>query len=301
MRVLDRDRNFLGLDREWSDFARAGVVVLPVPYEQTSSYGRGSARGPAALLAASRQLELYDARHDAEPYRWCNGIATLEPLAVGDCTGEEMVTAVARRVAELLQTGKFVVTLGGEHTVSVGAAKAHTEHFPGLGTLQLDAHADLRQEYGKNPYSHACTMARIHEFNRNIVQAGVRSLSAEEARWREAQGIRTFFADARAAADGVPIDEIVDACADPVYLTIDCDYFDPSLVPGVGTPEPGGADWPQAVALVHALVSRRRLVGIDICELRPMPGSTRSEFTMAKFVYVILGAAFASASKEEKE
>ncbi|MEJ2697406.1 MAG: arginase family protein [Candidatus Sulfobium sp.] len=186
--------NFLGLPDEWSGLERSRVVILPLPYEHTTSYGKGTVRGPEEILKASRYLELYDEELDSEAYRSTNGIATCPSINFGpDCVDSEAVEAIRAGVSALIGQGKFVVCIGGEHTVAVGAAQAHTQFFDDLTVLQLDAHSDLRQEYEENPYSHATVMARIYDFNRNIVQVGIRSQSAEEATFIKDNSINTIY------------------------------------------------------------------------------------------------------------
>lgn len=287
---------FLGLDPEWRSPERARAVILPLPYEATTSYLKGTARAPAAILDASQYLELYDEELDVEIFRLSEGIATLSPLVFDGLRDAAAVEAVRRSVVQLLLQDKTVVSLGGEHTIAIGAAQAHTERYGELSILHLDAHSDLRQVYEGNPYSHGCSMARIYDFNRNIVQVGIRSQGKEEAEFIKERRIATFYAlDLRRGRYG-PADAwqstVIERLKESVYLTLDCDFFDPSLIPALGTPEPGGFGWDETIAFLRKLSQERRIVGFDINELSPSPPSTHSEFIVAKLIYKLLGYLF---------
>ena len=286
----------MGLPEEWADLTRSRAVLIPVPYEHTTSFGKGSALGPASILEASRQVELYDEELDAEIYRLTGGIATVEPLA--SCgTDAVAVNAIREKVQGLIAEGKTVVCIGGEHTISIGAARAYSGHYPDLSVLQLDAHSDLRDEYEGNRYSHACVMARIYEFNRNIVQVGIRSQCREEADFIKEKKISTFYAydlkGRRYAPDQHAWhDAVIDSLGENVYLTIDCDFFDPGLMPSVGTPEPGGFGWYESISFLRRLAERRHIVGFDIMEFSPIDGLIYPQFVMAKLIYKVIGYTF---------
>lgn len=294
---LGPDQNFLGLEDPWCHPERAGVVVLPAPYEHTSSYVPGSDRGPAAILEASRQVELYDETLACEPYREWGGVATTVPLALGDKVDREAVDAIQRYVQPHVRPGRFVVTLTGEHTGALGAIRAHAAQYPDLCVVQVDAHGDLRQAYQGNPFSHASVMARVVEDGLPLVQVGIRSISPEEiALIDRTKAITTFFAaqildpsgpyEGRAAR-WVP--EVVKACSGPVYLTFDCDGLDASLVPALGTPEPGGLGWYDTLALVTALAHGPGIVGMDVSEMAPIEGFVAPQFAIARLIYRMLG------------
>jgi N1-aminopropylagmatine ureohydrolase len=295
--------NFLGLPDEWSDFGRSRVVILPLPYEHTTSYGRGTARAPEEILKASGYLELYDEELGVETYRLTGGIATLPPMNFGrDCVDSEAVEAIRTEVSGLVSQGKFVVCLGGEHTIAVGAAKAHTQFHDDLTILQLDAHSDLRQEYEENPYSHATVMARIYDLNRNIVQVGIRSQAAEEAEFIIKNKINTFYdagiRQGRYDRDRKKWQDAVIGCLTRnVYLTIDCDFFDPALMPAVGTPEPGGFGWHETVDFLRRVAEKRQIVGFDINELSPVSSFVHPEFIVAKLIYKLIGCIFSHQGK----
>lgn len=294
---LGPDQNFLGLEEPWCHPERAGVVVLPAPYEHTSSYVPGSDRGPAAILEASRQVELYDETLACEPYREWGGVATTVPLALGDKVDREAVDVIQRYVQPHVRPGRFVVTLTGEHTGALGAIRAHAAQYPDLCVVQVDAHGDLRQAYQGNPFSHASVMARVVEDGLPLVQVGIRSISPEEiALIDRTKAITTFFAaqildpsgpyEGRAAR-WVP--EVVKACSGPVYLTFDCDGLDASLVPALGTPEPGGLGWYDTLALVTALAHGPGIVGMDVSEMAPIEGFVAPQFAIARLIYRMLG------------
>jgi len=271
--------------------ADAAVAVLPVPYEGTVSYGAGASRGPAAILRASEQIELYDEEIGAEPYRV--GIHTAAPVPVsGDDPPDRVASAVAGRCGELMDAGKWMVVLGGEHSITPGAVRAARERHPGLRVVQLDAHADLRETYEGSPFNHACAMARCLELA-PVVGIGIRSYSVEEA-----ERIRTGIPGHRMIRawemDGDDwqkraLDGLGDA---PLYLTIDVDYFDPSIVPATGTPEPGGGSWRPTLGFLERLFREGRVVACDVVELAPIPGLHHAEFTIARLVYKLIGFAF---------
>lgn len=295
---LGPDRNFLGLDDPWCDPARAGVYVLPVPYEHTSSYVSGSDKGPAAILDASRQVELYDETLDAEPYREWGGVATAAPLDLGDRVDKAAVDAIEAFIRPHVKPGRLIVTLTGEHTGALGAIRAHARQWPELCVVQIDAHGDLRQAYQDNPYSHASVMARVVEDGLPLVQVGIRSISSEEvATIRTSKRIRTFWAadlcDPAGPYRGLAarwVPAVVRACQRrPVYLTFDCDGLDASLVPALGTPEPGGLGWYDTLALVTALANGPGIVGMDVSEFTPIEGFAAPQFTVARLIYRMLG------------
>jgi len=292
---LEPDDGFLGPDPALARPDTAPVVILPVPYERTSTYRPGSAAGPAAILHASHQVEFYDAELACEPIVLLGGIATHAPLVVPEtCTGPCMAERVRQCVADLLDQDKFVVTLGGEHTSVVGAIQAHHGRWPDLTVLQIDAHADLRPQYQGDPWNHACAMARVWDFTHRIVSVGVRSLCRQEADFIAQHHLAAFYAhrlrgQTRERGPASCVDDILGALGPDVYVTIDCDGLDPALVPSVGTPEPGGLTWADINDLLTALVRRCRVVGCDVNELAPVPDVPGAEYALAKLVYRFLG------------
>jgi agmatinase len=257
------------------------IVLVPVPFDATSTWIRGSRRGPEAILEASANMELYDIETDSEVFR--QGIHTDIPVDAGE-DPEAMVHAVQERVQDWLKRKKYVVTLGGEHTVSLGAIRAHHRQYPGMSVLQLDAHTDLRQEYLGSTYNHACVMARVREIC-PLTQVGIRSMDAEEKKWTDPD--RIFFQE-RIIHDPDWMDRVMDTLESRVYLTLDLDVLDPSIMPSTGTPEPGGMDWYTLLALLRRVTLEKELVGFDVVELCPSETSKAPDFLAAKLVYKIL-------------
>jgi agmatinase len=285
-------RNFLGLE-ERSSWEDADVVILPVPYEATVSYQGGTRRGPEGILEASRYLELYDQELDAEPADV--GIATLPALQLSGAGPETAVRQLREVMDRLLEEAgeRFVVLLGGEHSITSAPVLAHAARVERAGggrlsVLQLDAHSDLRSEYEGSPYSHAAVMARCAD-HVDIVAAGIRALTAEERQLiRKRSSITTVFAE-EMWQDLAWIDRVVDALGENVYITFDVDYFDPSLVPATGTPEPGGPGWYPTLQLLRRVFAERHVVGADIVELAPIPGNAAPDFAIAKLLYKMIG------------
>jgi agmatinase len=278
-------RNFAALPPEHSAFETSRVVVLPVPYDSTATGWVGSREGPAAIIDASANMELYDIGIGREPYRV--GIHTLPELAVHSGDPQAMVERIEEVVGELIEAGKFVVTLGGEHTVAVGAARAHAKRTPGLSVLAFDANADLRDTYLDSPYNHACTLRRIGEFA-PVVQVGLRSAEREEHDLIRQRGLR-FFSPAEFRELGPQ--GVAALLGKDVYITFDLDSLDSSVMPAVGTPEPGGLHWDEVTALLQAVSQRSRIVGFDVTELAPSLGPRSCAQLAAKLTYRIIGLA----------
>jgi agmatinase len=284
---------FLGLDERASAFEQAGAVILPVPYESTTSYGGGARSGPGAIIEASRYLELYDQEWDAEVGTEV-GVHTLpavELTRAGATPAMAELREVHDRVLEAAGD-RFVIMLGGEHSVSSSAILSHADRRRGrITVLQMDAHADLRDEYEGSPHSHASAMARVLD-EADVVGVGLRAVSAEEievARSRE--GITMIWADEMWQNDRW-MDRALEALGPEVYLTFDVDYFDPTLVPSTGTPEPGGGDWYRTLRFLRRVFAERHVVGCDVVELAPTPGLHAPDFLVAKLVYKLLGYRF---------
>jgi N1-aminopropylagmatine ureohydrolase len=279
--------NFGGLDEKNADLSRARVLVWPVPFEKTVSYGVGTKDGPLSIIDASRNMELFDEEIGGETAQI--GIHTLPPIDA-DREPDEMMRVLYNEAGRLLQSGKFVCMLGGEHSISAPVIKAHKDAYPRLSVLQIDAHADLRDKYDGTPHSHASVMRRVLEFC-PAVQVGIRSLSSEEAMAIPSLPTRIFFAKDIVGHTGW-IDEAVESLTDDVYLTIDVDGFDPSLIPTTGTPEPGGLMWYDVLWLIKRAAQRRRIVGMDVTELSTAPGNNAPSFLIAKLIYKTLGYVF---------
>ncbi len=272
---------FGDLPKKYSDLQNAKIVILPAPYDGTSTWQKGADKGPDALLDASANMELYDIETDSEVY--LQGIHTAKPVDV-DMSPEEMVDSVEKSVSYFLEKDKFVVLVGGEHSVSTGSVRAHLEKYKDFSVLQLDAHSDLRYEYEGTKYNHACVMSRISEIC-PIVQVGIRStdISEQEALRKS----KVFFAE-NIYNNNEWIKKVVSLLSDKVYITIDLDVFDPSIMPSTGTPEPGGLSWYQVLMLMRAVFDNKEVVGLDVVELCPNPKNKAPDFLAAKLIYKLL-------------
>jgi agmatinase len=276
--------SFLGLPTDEREFGKCAVAVLPVPYEATVSFMGGTRFGPRGILHASRFVELYDHELDFEPYRI--GVSTLPELELSGAGPEEALAELRRAMEALLDTGKFVIMLGGEHSLSSPPILAHADRTPGeLSVLQLDAHTDLRAEYEGTPYSHACVMHRVHE-RVGIVPVGIRSLTAEERELARQKNIPILFGH-ELGSEGW-IDRVLSALGEDVYITFDVDYFDPPLMPATGTPEPGGGQWYATLELLERVFREKNVVGCDVVELAPLPGVVHPNVLTAKLVYKLI-------------
>ncbi len=279
-------KNFGWLPAEYSSYERSRVVVLPVPYDSTASGWVGSREGPAAIIEASDNMELYDIGIGCEPY--LVGIHTLPEVAAHSGSPQAMVERIEGIVGELIDDGKFVVTLGGEHTVAVGAARAYAKRVRDLSILAFDANADMRDVYLNSPYNHACTLRRISEVAPVLVQVGLRSAEREEHDFIREQGLR-FYGPREFRAVGP--EAIAEMLSDAVYITFDLDAFDSSVVSALGTPEPGGLHWDEVSDLLATVARRRRIVGFDVTELAPTLGPRANAQLAAKLVYRLIGLA----------
>jgi agmatinase len=270
-------------------FADAAAVVLPVPFERTTSYGQGTARGPRELLLASEQVELWDEELGVDVYE--RGIWTVPAMDLSTAGLEKAMATIRHVATDMLATGKFLVTLGGEHSITSPLVAAAADSRPGLTVLQIDAHADLRDSYQSERHSHACAMRRSLAFA-PAVQVGIRNLSAEEA--EALPGLpTTLFCDWNMREDPEWIDRVVDALEGPVYITVDLDGLDPAVMPAVGTPEPGGLSWRELTTLLRRTFERREVVACDVVELCPIPGMIAPNFLAARLVYKLLSYALA--------
>ena len=281
-------RNFLGLSDDLSSRDESYFQIIPVPYDATSTYGTGSRMGPKAMIDASVNIEIYDHDLDMEPAH--AGVFTHPelPVSVGDPV--HMLERIDLAVEDVVSRGKFPVVFGGEHTVSLGAVRALARHEK-FTVVSLDAHADLRDTYQDSPYSHACYLRRAMESAECCV-LGVRSISKEEMDFAREVDFPIVFADRIAREDAIDFDFL----PDKIYLSVDIDVLDPSVMPSTGTPEPGGLSWYQATALLESLIAGRTLVGFDLVELCPQPGNHGPDFTAAKLVYRLMGLVLKSLS-----
>lgn len=277
--------NYGGLPKEFSGFASSEIVIIPVPYDGTSTWIKGADKGPAALLEASANMELYDIETDSEVYR--RGIYTSKEIR-DNSNPEKMCEAVYTKTINYLNENKFVVTIGGEHSVSIGTIKAHSEKFRDITVLQIDAHTDLRPEYEGSKFNHACVMSRVKEWCPSV-QVGIRSMDVEEMQYVVPENI--FYAKDLQANDDW-MDKAIAKLSSNVYLTFDLDGFDPSVLPATGTPEPGGLYWYQSIKFLRKVIESRNLVGCDVVELCPDENNKSSDFVAAKLVYKILSYKF---------
>jgi len=269
------------------DYSGSEIIVLPVPYDETSTWMKGSDKGPDAILEASVNLEFYDVETSSEAH--LKGIHTVEPVLEKE-TPEKLVTAVYSRTLLLLSDKKFPVIIGGNHTVPIGAIKAFSETYENLSVLQLDAHGDLRQKYEGSEFNHACAMARAREFA-PIVQVGIRSMSVDELPYAESD--RIFYAH-NLYYDKTLYGRAIEKLTDNVYITIDLDVFDPSLMPSTGTPEPGGPDYFEVIHFLRDVIRKKNVVGFDVVELCPSAINKAPDFIAAKIIYQLLSYRFAS-------
>ena len=280
-------RSFAFPPAQYAEFDTSKVVVLPVPYDSTTDWRAGSREGPNAIIDASHFLEQYD--HELQRNVYEVGIHTLPELIPAMQGPEETVERVRQATGELLDKGKFVVMLGGEHSLTIGAVRAHRERFDRLSVLQLDAHADLKNKYEGSRFSHACVMRRVFECC-PIVQAGIRSMSQEEQEFIKEKGLRPHYAKESPLSEAEEKD-IVSSLTDDVYVTIDVDVFDPSIMAAVGTPEPGGMGWYEVLELLKLVAGQKRIVGFDVVELAPREGPAACTYLAARLVYKLIGLA----------
>lgn len=281
--------NFLGID-EHSSYEESEVIILPVPYDATTSYKTGTREAPLAVINASRQVELYDEELEVEIYEKV-GIHTFDELMPNMKGPKHQIEAVKELFLTVMEAGKFPVMIGGEHSLTLGAVWAIKDFYPDLSVLHLDAHTDLRDEYEDSPYSHACVMRRIYDEEIKFAQVGIRNSSKDEASFIKSNHLVSVTArQYRYGYYGAS--DIVDALSDNVYITIDMDVFDPSELPAVGTPEPGGLHWYEILDILSEAASRKNVVGFDVVELAPIPGNPSSEFLAAKLIYKLIGYSF---------
>ena len=279
-------RTFGGIEQRFAARETAAVILQGIPYDGTSTWGKGADRGFEAFLEAAEHLELYDIETDSDVFR--RGIHMPPPLEVAG-EPEAMVAAVRERAAALLESGRFLTFFGGEHSISIGIIRAFHDRHPALSVLQLDAHADLRREYLGSSCNHACA---LHEASRstNLVQVGIRSMDRCE------KGVnpphKCFLASRIRAEPETWMEESLALLTDPVYLTIDLDVLDPAIMPATGTPEPGGLDWYTLLTYMRRLFASREVVGFDLVELAPIPGLRAPQFLAAKLYYKLLSYRF---------
>lgn len=287
---------FAGLPDPFGQESFAKIVLLPVPFDKTTTYQKGSDKGPEALVEASRNLELYDLETDDEVY--LNGIYTAP--AIVEESSKEMLEKTYQSTKQLLKQDKFVVVVGGEHSISYAPIRAHAEHFKKIVVLQFDAHADLQPTYEGDPWSHASVMARVKEIPEvdKIISVGIRSMAVEEK--VNFDPLNTFCAHTLFEGDAW-MEEVIDRIVDPVYITFDLDVFDSSFMPSTGTPEPGGLHWNQVMKLLKKVADTKTIVGFDVVELCPNPKNVAPDYAAAKLIYKLLSYVFTESQREKNE
>lgn len=260
------------------NFKKAKVVIIPVPYDITTSWRGGTRGGPYAIISASRQLdEMFFIRDNPFP------VFTYEEVELSSTPGEEVIWGLEEIAGNILKKNKLPFLLGGEHSISLGGVRAVHSKYPNLSVLQLDAHPDLLDEYCGSKYTHTCVMRRIRDLKIPTVQVGIRSIDPETKDFIKKEKIKTIF-----EAPKIPQEKILKNLTKNVYLTVDLDVFDPSIMPSVGTPQPGGLGWYEVLDLIEAVAKNKRIVGADVVELCPIPGMVAPDFLAAKLVYKII-------------
>jgi agmatinase len=282
---MKKNRTYAGIPDQYAAMDKSKVVLLPVAYDGTSTWGKGADKGPEAFLEASENMELYDIETDSEVYK--EGIYLADTLE-GFNSPEAMVTTVHDKVKELVKRNKLVTMVGGEHSVSIGAIRAFSEYYQNLTVVQIDAHADLRKEYEGTKYNHACALYEANETT-NLIQVGIRSMDHAETLVMDYN--KVFFAH-EMVTDDFWMDNAIELMTDNVYITFDLDAFDPSICPSTGTPEPGGLFWYETLEFLNKIFESKNVVGFDIVELCPNEIDRSSDFLAAKLYYKMLSYKF---------
>lgn len=289
-----KTRTFAGIPKEYGTHDGSKVVLIPVPYDGTSTWIKGANKGPEAFLEAAENMELYDIETDSQVFK--QGIHLLDAPAIED-SAHAMVNAVHSTVKSQLIRKKFVTLIGGEHSISIGSIRAFNEVYPDLTIVQLDAHADLRKEYDGSPYNHACALFEANE-NNNLVQIGIRSMAKVEKNVADWDNV---FLASEINSNAHWMEDALDLMGERVYLTLDLDVFDPSILPSTGTPEPGGLLWYETLEFLKKLFNEKEVVGFDIVELCPNPLDKSSDFLAAKLYYKMLSYKFELGQENEEE
>ena len=288
---MKSNETFAGIPEEFAQLEKSRVVLIPVPYDGTSTWGKGADKGPEAFLEAARNMELYDIETDSEVYR--EGIFLDDPISENSGP-EAVVNRVHQAAKEYIKRNKFVTLIGGEHSLSIGSIRAFNECFDNLTVLQIDAHADLRKTYEGSAFNHACA---LHEASQttNLIQVGIRSMDALERTYMDPE--KTFFAH-EMVADEFWMDRALDLMSENVFITFDLDALDPSIMPSTGTPEPGGLFWYETLEFLRRVFEEKQVVGFDLVELCPNPNERSSDFLAAKLYYKMLSYKFAGSAPE---
>ncbi len=285
-------KTYAGIPEEFAKLEQAKIVLIPVPYDGTSTWQKGADKGPKAFLEASENMELYDIETNSEVYK--KGIYLTEPITL-NATPEAMVDAVHQETKNYIKKKKFVTVFGGEHSISIGTIRAFNEMFPSLTVLHIDAHADLRKSYNGSSCNHACAVYEASQ-NTNLIQVGIRSMDIKEKSVMDLD--RTYFAHEMAIDDSW-MDSAIDQMTENVFITFDLDAFDPSILPSTGTPEPGGLFWYETMDFLKQVFAEKNVVGFDIVELCPNEIDKSSDFLAAKLYYKMLSYKFEKDATED--
>ncbi|WMI68530.1 agmatinase [Mangrovimonas sp. YM274] len=286
------NKSYAGISEEYSKLDSSKIVLIPVPYDGTSTWQKGADKGPEAFLHASENMELYDIETNTEVYK--QGIYLADPVTE-DVSPEAMVEAVHQATKKYIKRNKFVTLFGGEHSISIGSIRAFNELFDNLTVLHIDAHADLRKSYDGSKFNHACAMYEASQ-TINLIQVGIRSMDIKETSVMDEEKI--YFAHEMAADDSW-VDNVIDQLTDNVFITFDLDALDPSIMPSTGTPEPGGLFWYETLDFLKQVFEERNVVGFDIVELCPNENDKSSDFLAAKLYYKMLSYKFLGSGADE--
>ncbi|CAA0159260.1 Agmatinase [Tenacibaculum maritimum] len=291
---METTKTYAGIPEKYAKLETSKIVLIPVPYDETSTWQKGADKGIDAFLEASENMELYDIETNSEVYK--EGIYITEKITEKS-SPEAMVNTVHQLTKKYINKNKFVTILGGEHSISIGTIRAFNECFDNLTVLHIDAHADLRKEYDGSPYSHACAIYEANQHT-NLIQVGIRSMDISETRVMNRD--KVFFAH-EMATNEYWMDDVIDLLTNDVFITFDLDALDPSIMPSTGTPEPGGLLWYETLSFLSKVFSKKNVVGFDLVELCPNPNEKSSDFLAAKLYYKMLSYKFSSNLEEEEE
>lgn len=290
---MNTKKNYAGIPNEYATSNKSKIVLIPVPYDGTSTWQKGANKGPQAFLEASENMELYDIETDFEVYK--QGIYLADPVTENS-SPEEMIKAVHQVTKEYIKKNKFVTLFGGEHSISIGSIRAFNECYNNLTVLHIDAHADLRPEYEGSKYNHACAVYEANQTT-NLIQVGIRSMDSIEKTIMDKD--KVFFAH-EMIANEYWMDEVVELCTDNVFISFDLDALDPSIFPATGTPEPGGLFWYETLEFLQRVFHEKNVVGFDLVELCPHEISKNSDFLAAKLYYKMLSYKFKDIDEDEE-
>lgn len=285
--MTNKNPIFAGIEGEHNKFENANILLQSIPYDGTSTWGKGADEGFEAFLEAAENMEIYDIETESEVYK--KGVHIIDPI-LEDASPEAVFESVYQNTKELLKTDKFLTFFGGEHSISIGIIKAFYEAHPDITILQIDAHADLRPEYHGSPYNHACAVYDASR-NANLIQVGIRSMDTSEVQYMDKE--KCYFAeDMYGHTDWM--EDSISKITDKVYITLDLDAFDPSIMPATGTPEPGGMLWNPTIQYLKKVFQQKNVLGFDIVELAPIEGLSAPQFMTAKLYYKMLSYKFSN-------